>query len=86
MFAVPATGSTGQVSFVSNTSSGDVVTSGFFFYGHVAMLSTSSGDLESVFFAQDTDTDGLWKLMWNVTATDDSIVPLTLKNTPPSTV
>ena len=82
-FAIPPTGSSGQVSFVSNTSS-DVVTSGFSWYGHVAFLSTSEG-LESLFFAHATETDGLWKLMWNSTATDDTIVPLTLKDTAPAT-
>ena len=83
--AVPPIGSAGQVSFVSNTTT-DVVTSGFFWYGHVAFLSTSSGDFESLFFAETTDTDGLWKLMWNSTSTDGTIVPLILKDTaPPAT-
>lgn len=68
---------------MADTSSDAVVTSGFFFYGHVAMLLTSSGNVESLFFAQDTDTDGLWKLMWNMTAADGSLVPLTLKNSAP---
>jgi hypothetical protein len=59
------------------------VTSGFGWFGQMVILSASSGDLESLFFAQATGTDGLWALVWNSTATDD--VPLTLKNTPPST-
>lgn len=82
--AVPPAASNGQVSFVSNTSS-DVVTSGFFLYGHVLLLSTSSGDIQSLFGAQATDTDGVWKLVWNSTSTDGSIVPLTLKSTAPPT-
>jgi hypothetical protein len=84
-FAVPGPGAPpGQISFVSNSTS-DVVTSGWLFYGHVAILENSDGSWLTLFYATPTDVTGVWTLSWNETDTTTSAVPVTLKDSPPST-
>ncbi|OCL04183.1 hypothetical protein AOQ84DRAFT_391733 [Glonium stellatum] len=74
-----------RVGFTSNSTSYQI-TSGFTFYGHFTFLVTSSGAWESLFYAKPTAYSGIWELMWNQTDEADSgVVPLTLKNSAPST-
>ncbi|KAF7553392.1 hypothetical protein G7Z17_g3678 [Cylindrodendrum hubeiense] len=86
-FSVPSSGSSSHdVSFISSSSdSSNVITTGFTFYGTFIFVTGTSGNLESLFYALPTDTDGIYKLKWNTTGddTDDKIL-LTLKKTPPS--
>ncbi|KAI9146804.1 hypothetical protein HJFPF1_13372 [Paramyrothecium foliicola] len=60
------------------------VRDGFDFYGSVAFHKKSDGSMESVWSASPSDVDGLWSLLWNVTGRAESVVPVTLKSTPPS--
>ncbi|GKT45886.1 uncharacterized protein ColSpa_06067 [Colletotrichum spaethianum] len=86
-FSVPADGaSSHDVGFVNSTStSSDRRTSGFVFYGTFILVQSSSGGMESMWYATPSSIDGIYTLKWNETgdSTEDKIV-LTLKKTPPS--
>lgn len=66
----------------TNTS---VTTMGFTMFGTLVVWESSAGDLESKWFATQTEEQGLWILKWNVdTVIEDSAVPVALKNLPPN--
>jgi len=73
------------VGFLANNSitTGDDVASGFSFYGHMAVVVSSSGGWQSGFYAKATDVDGLWSLGWNFTHVDGAI-SITLNASPPN--
>lgn len=79
-----------QAGFVSDTSDAPTgsTTTGFVTYGsYVMVIDENAEDQEtyvSEFWATQSDTEGLWTLMWNEagTAQDDS-VPVTIKTTAP---
>jgi hypothetical protein len=83
-FFVPAAGSSAhQVGFTNATSLSDVVTEGWTFFGHVALLADNDGSMVSLFWAVPSGTDGVWTLTWNETETGNGGIPVTLKDTPP---
>ncbi|UQC89041.1 uncharacterized protein CLUP02_14569 [Colletotrichum lupini] len=87
-FSIPAEGSSDHdVGFLSsNSSSSDRQTSGFVFYGSFIFVESSSGGMESLWYATPSSINGIYSLKWNDTSdttTEDKIV-LTLKKTAPS--
>ncbi|GKT66436.1 hypothetical protein ColTof4_03927 [Colletotrichum tofieldiae] len=86
-FSVPAEGTSDHdVGFVSSNSiSSDRQTSGFMFYGTFIFVESSSGAMESLWYATPSSIDGIYSLKWNETgdSSTDKII-LTLKKTPPS--
>ncbi|GKT95338.1 cytochrome P450 protein [Colletotrichum tofieldiae] len=86
-FSVPAEGTSDHdVGFVSsNSTSSDRQTSGFMFYGTFIFVESSSGAMESLWYATPSSIDGIYSLKWNETgdSSTDKII-LTLKKTPPS--
>lgn len=84
VFFVPGPDSSSrQVGFLaSNSTPTDDVTSGFTFYGHVAILVDSAGAWQTLFYAIPTSSNGIWSLNWNTTDEDDAI-PVTLKDSAP---
>ncbi|KAH7176771.1 hypothetical protein EDB81DRAFT_49994 [Dactylonectria macrodidyma] len=86
-FSVPSAGSSSHdVNFLSSSNeTGNVLTTGFTFYGTFIFVTGTDGNMESLWYALPTDTDGIYKLQWNTTGDDsDDKVLLTLKKTPPS--
>ncbi|KAH6871204.1 hypothetical protein B0T10DRAFT_568447 [Thelonectria olida] len=86
-FAVPSSSSsTHEVGFVNGTTnSSSFLTDGFTFYGTFILVSGSNGELESLWYALPSDTDGIYALEWNSTSdSTDGKILLTLKRTPPS--
>jgi hypothetical protein len=84
-FFVPgADSSSHQVGFATNSTIGGFVTSGFAFYGQMAVLERSDGSWMSLFWAVPTSTLGIWSMTWNETGTEDGVVPVTLKSMPPA--
>ncbi|WYZ45664.1 hypothetical protein EsH8_VIII_000980 [Colletotrichum jinshuiense] len=86
-FSVPGTGSSEHnVGFLdSNSTSSDRQSSGFTFYGTFIFVESSTGGMESLWYATPSSIDGIYSLKWNETgdSTDEKIV-LTLKKSPPS--
>ncbi|CAK7232346.1 hypothetical protein SBRCBS47491_008238 [Sporothrix bragantina] len=80
-----------QAGFVSDASSAPTgaTTTGFVTYGPFVMVLDDTDDsgketYVSEFWATETDTDGLWALMWNEDGSaQDNSVPVTLKTTAP---
>jgi hypothetical protein len=59
--------SSGQpLGFTTNTNSAEVTTGSWHFYGEYAFIENSAGQLESHFFAQPTDVDGVYNILWSV--------------------
>ncbi|GJC85537.1 hypothetical protein ColLi_08375 [Colletotrichum liriopes] len=85
-FSVPAEGTSDHdVGFVGSNSTSDRQTSGFMFYGTFIFVESSSGAMESLWYATPSSIDGIYSLKWNETgdSSTDKII-LTLKKTPPS--
>ncbi|KAK3689007.1 hypothetical protein B0T22DRAFT_460745 [Podospora appendiculata] len=83
-FFIPGAGNPShEVGFAANTTSTDVITTGWKFYGHIALLESADGSLISLFWAVPSGTDRVWNLTWNETDTSDGAIPVTLKDTPP---
>lgn len=93
-YIVPTTNSFAQAGFYSSNSSNSSlptggVTTGFMLFGNYLAYLASDGTLEQQFWAQATDTDGTWKLMWNsgseggLTAGGYAITPVSIKTTAP---
>ncbi len=66
----------------SNSTSG-ITSSGWSFYGQVAILELSDGSWVTNFYAGSSSFDGVYTLEWNVTDTTTDI-PVTIKKTAPS--
>jgi len=79
-FGLPAAG---PVRFGTNGTVKDgETTTGFGFMGHMVLNTASDGSLNSLFFAEPTETDNIWALVWNQ-GEDKDVVPVTLKDQPP---
>ncbi|KAI1407057.1 hypothetical protein F5Y13DRAFT_183688 [Hypoxylon sp. FL1857] len=85
-FYVPdTTTSSHQVEFTNSTSDINRSISGFVFYGQFLLHKNTKGDLQTLWYALPTDTDGVWSLNWNSTGDDtEGQVVVTLKATAPS--
>lgn len=82
-----ASGAIKEAIFTS-TSEDDYTEKGFIVYGTLITWENSLGLLESSWFAEETDTEGLWILKWtadNAVADSDSGVSVALKNLAPTT-
>ncbi|KAI0835051.1 hypothetical protein F5Y06DRAFT_277263 [Hypoxylon sp. FL0890] len=86
-FYVPDnTTSSHQVEFTNSTSGVNKSVSAFVFYGQFLLHKTTSGDLQTLWYALPTDTDGVWSLNWNSTGDDtEGQVVVSLTSTAPST-
>ena len=94
LYIVPTNGSFEQVGFY-NSSNGTSslptggVTTGFMLFGSSLSYVESDGTMEQQFWAQATDSDGIWKLMWNaggeggLTSDGFAITPVNIKSTAP---
>ncbi|QKX53199.1 uncharacterized protein TRUGW13939_00275 [Talaromyces rugulosus] len=59
--------SSGQpLGFTTNINSAEVTTGSWHFYGEYAFIENSAGQLESHFFAQPTDVDGVYNILWSL--------------------
>jgi hypothetical protein len=89
LYIIPTNGSFAQVGFVSSTNASSLptgaVTTGFSWFGKNAAYDDPSGALNLFYWAEPvTETDGLWRLMWNQAGTPtNGSVPITLKSTAP---
>jgi hypothetical protein len=76
---------TGFVDTVSGTADSTMVTTGFVFYGSIATLEQSNGQLETMWYALPYGDTGLYTLNWNPTGDSTSgKILITLKSTQPS--
>ncbi|RYP68373.1 hypothetical protein DL769_005527 [Monosporascus sp. CRB-8-3] len=83
VFGIPAdSASSRQVSFLRNETSNGETTSGFGFFGTIVFLEGSDGSLQTLFYAEPTDTEGIWSLAWDDADTEGA-VPVTVKNSSP---
>ncbi|KAF2656372.1 hypothetical protein K491DRAFT_692080 [Lophiostoma macrostomum CBS 122681] len=83
LFVPGSSSSDRRVGFLSsNSSDGDVVTSGFIFYGSTAMLLADDGDVESLWFGAPVGNTGVYEMYWN--STDSSHVPIALRSVAPT--
>jgi len=83
VFGIPAEGaSSRQISFLGNETSKGEITSGFGFFGQIVFLEDSDGSLQTRFYAEPTDTEGIWALAWNDTDAEGAI-PVTVKDSSP---
>ncbi|KAH9889739.1 hypothetical protein F4778DRAFT_388989 [Xylariomycetidae sp. FL2044] len=86
-FYIPGTTSAShRIGFTNSTATEDMDTTGFMFYGKVALHKSTSGDLETLWYAVPTDADDVWALNWNTTGDEESgdKILVTLKTTAPS--
>ncbi len=86
-FYVPTTGATDrQAGFLlaNETASSDMTLTGWQFYGEVLLLVGSNGAWNSLFYAEATDTEGLWALNWNSTGKDSGAIPLAIRKNAPA--
>lgn len=57
---------------ISNSTPSDGYTdTGFIFYGNWLFWKSSSGEMQSKFYATPSDEEGVWTLKWNSNKTDD---------------
>ncbi|RYP34496.1 hypothetical protein DL767_004272 [Monosporascus sp. MG133] len=83
VFAIPADdASSRQICFLGNETSNGATTSGFGFFGQLVFLEGSDGSLQTQFYAQPTDTEGIWALAWD-NADAEGAVPVAIRDTPP---
>ncbi|RFU23840.1 hypothetical protein B7463_g12497, partial [Scytalidium lignicola] len=94
LYIVPTNGSFVQAGFYSSSNSSSSlptggVTTGFMLFGNSLAYLASNGMMEQQFWAQATDTNGTWKLMWNaggeggITVDGHAIAPVNIKTTAP---
>ena len=89
LYIVPTDGSFSQVGFYSSSGNSSLptggTTTGFILFGNYLSYIASDGTMEQQFWAQATDTEGTWKLMWNaggeggITADGYTITPVIIK-------
>ncbi|KAK7425304.1 hypothetical protein QQZ08_008201 [Neonectria magnoliae] len=87
-FSVPAASSSSHaVALVdpSKNSTSNLITSNFGFYGTFIYVTGTGGEMETLWYAVATDTDGIYELRWNTTGDEGKdLILLTLKSSPPS--
>jgi hypothetical protein len=93
LYIVPTNNTFTQVGFYSSSNSSSLptggVTTGFILFGNYLSYIASDGTMEQQFWAQATDINGTWKLMWNaggeggVTADGYMITPVSIKTSAP---
>lgn len=74
LFYVPTPkASSGKIGFLAKGANNtDAITDGFELMGKIAMHEDKdTGDLQTNFYAQATDTAGVWALLWNTNSTVD---------------
>ncbi|RYP23817.1 hypothetical protein DL765_000894 [Monosporascus sp. GIB2] len=82
VFGIPTDGaSSRQISFLGNETSKGEITSGFGFFSQV-FLEVLAGSLQTRFYAEPTDTEGIWALAWDDTDAEGAI-PVTGKDSSP---
>ncbi|KAI1847861.1 hypothetical protein JX265_013903 [Neoarthrinium moseri] len=80
------TATTHQTGFVSGEATTEDLTTGFVFYGNTAAWATSSGKLQTKWFATPYENTNIWLLNWNPsTDSSDNKVQVTLRSVTPST-
>ena len=87
LYIVPSSSSFAQAGFISSNSStpSGAVTTGFTFFGTDVAYAPSSSSYEMQFWAQATNTTGVWALMWNQNGTlEDNSTPVTVKSIAPA--
>ncbi|RYP38380.1 hypothetical protein DL768_010790 [Monosporascus sp. mg162] len=83
IFSIPAeNASFHQIYFLRNETSDGETTSGFGFFGQILFLEGSDGSLQTLFYAEPTDTEDIWALAWG-DADAEGAVPLTIKDSSP---
>ncbi|KAI0595723.1 hypothetical protein F4775DRAFT_568041 [Biscogniauxia sp. FL1348] len=87
LFIPSTTSSSHAVGFISGSSSNSsILTSGFMFYGQDVLHKSSSGSLETEWYAVPTGTEHIWTLEWNITSDAvNGTVPVSLRSAKPST-
>lgn len=86
LYIIPTTDAFDQVGFVGSneTAPTGAVTTGLTFFGTSVAYAASDSDYQMSFWAQPTNTTGVWALMWNSSgAPEDDSVPVTLKSVAP---
>ncbi|KFY81323.1 hypothetical protein V500_11531 [Pseudogymnoascus sp. VKM F-4518 (FW-2643)] len=93
LYIVPTNNTFSQVGFYNSSNNSSLptggVTTGFFLFGNYLSYIASDGTMQQQFWAQATDINGTWKLMWNaggeggVTADGYMITPVSIKNRAP---
>jgi len=88
IYIVPTSGEFTQVGFASSNDSlpTGAVTTGFSFYGTAVAYAASESDYELMFWANATNTSGIYALYWNAGSNDtlDGAFPVTIKTTAPT--
>ncbi|RYP04280.1 hypothetical protein DL764_004543 [Monosporascus ibericus] len=83
VFGIPPDGaSSRQAIFLGNDTSNGETTSGFGFFGQIVFLEGSDASLQTEFYAEPTDTEGIWALTWD-DADAEGAVPVTVKDSAP---
>ena len=89
MYIIPTTGAFSQVGYSTNASLPDgAVNVGFSLFGKSVAYSASESDLELMFWAANSTTDGVYGLYWDASADasaiPDGAVPVVVKTTVPT--
>lgn len=84
LFVPTPSAADGRVGFLDggNSSTGNVITAGFVFYGSTAMLTTDDGELETLWTGLPMGDTGVHALYWNDTSQGQ--VPITMRRIAPS--
>lgn len=81
------TSSSKPVGFTSGNNSADVTTSSWHFYGEYAFIQNSAGQLESLFFAQPADVEGVYNILWSLSDQEQLASPeikaISIRTVPP---
>lgn len=74
-----------SVQISSEAPSENYTDTGFIFYGNWLFWKSSTGDLQSKFYATPSGEDGVWTLKWNSDKTDDGeSYPISLRSIAPA--
>ncbi|KAH7407625.1 hypothetical protein BKA64DRAFT_706033 [Cadophora sp. MPI-SDFR-AT-0126] len=89
MYIIPTSGSFSQVGYSTNASLPDgAVNVGFSLFGKSVAYSASDSDLELMFWAANSTTNGVYGLYWDASAEasaiPDGALPVTVKTTAPT--
>jgi hypothetical protein len=85
LYIPSSSSSSNEIGFTSE-SSDNATTTGFIFYGQTLLGKDESGNIISSFYVRQSSSegDGVYSLLWNVTADDDTVFPVSLRTVEPS--
>ncbi|KAJ5502248.1 hypothetical protein N7463_005122 [Penicillium fimorum] len=84
MLYIPSSSSSDHEMGFTSTNMSNQTTTGFIFYGNWMMVESDSGDISSSFYVQENSQgEGVYSLLWNV-SDETTAIPVSLRSVKPS--